>query len=136
MNKNLAGIDVIMLHNAQIAFHRLSIGYTKEHVNWDSIKEFQEMFSKVCNNLDDPETKKFVSEVLRESHGDYPYRRRTDAMDQAVNMILDELDLLIKERVPRRNRAQHLYMFCHIFTKHTQKENSPSLVSNLQTISV
>ncbi len=134
MNKNLKGIDLIMVSNAQIALHRLALGYTPESVNWKPIREFRDVLSKICDDSSDPDTQTLLGEVLRESHGNHPGRRRADKQVVIPKEIVDEFDSLINNRPLASACAERLYGFCHFFYRHIdEKRNTASLIPQAVT---
>lgn len=135
MNKNLNGIDLIMVSNAQIALHRLAVGCAPEWVNWTAIREFRDMLFEICDDSDDSDAQTLLGEVLLESHGNHPGRRRADKPVVIPKEIVDEFDSLINNRPLATARAERLYGFCHFFYKHiSTKESTTSRVPQAVTV--
>ena len=135
MNDNLKGIDLIMVSNAEIALHRLAVGYTPESVNWTAIRQFRDVFLKICDNANDSDIQTLLGEIIRESHGNHLGRRRTDKAVVMPKEVVDEFDSLINNRPLATARAKRLYGFCHFFSKHiSTKESTTSRVPQAVTV--
>ncbi len=118
MNKNLDGIDLVMISNVQIALHRLALGYAPESVNWEPIREFRDVLLKMCDDSNNSETQTLLGEIIRESRGEHLGRRRTDKAVVIPKEVIDEFDSLINNRPLATARAERLNGFCHFFSKH------------------
>lgn len=136
MNDNLKGIDLIMVSNAEIALHRLAVGHAPESVNWTAIRKFRDVLFEICDDPNDSDAQTLFGEVLRESHGNHPGRRREDKPVVIPKETVDEFDSLINNRPLETARAKRLYGFCHSFSKHIREENSLSTTQNLKTASI
>lgn len=111
--KNNFPIDPLIVGDAEIELLRLSQG---QSIDWGSVKAFRGILAKMHEDVNNKQTQTFLVEVLSEFHTKHPCRRRMD--DLTSKGILDELDWLINGRSPIRCRAERLYGFCHLFSKH------------------